>query len=175
MKLMILGHARHGKDTVADIIAKHYGLSHKSSSMWAARKVMMPAFEKEKGLIYHNALQCFEDRGNHRSFWYDKITAYCRDAKDLTRTTREIFEEVDMYVGCRDSAQLHQARCVGLFTYAIWVDRSRVHSAEPASSNTIEPWMCDYVIDNNGTLEQLEVNVKQLMDYFVRGYLYSGS
>ncbi|MNL63682.1 hypothetical protein D3C87_1878370 [compost metagenome] len=50
-----------------------------------------------------------------------------------------------------------------MFDYAIWVDASDRLPPEDASSCTVEPWMADFVLDNNGTLEDLKLNLQQLM------------
>jgi dephospho-CoA kinase len=34
---------------------------------------------------------------------------------------------------------------------------------------SLEPWMADFIIDNNGTLEQLWRNVDDLYDYLTFG------
>ena len=35
------------------------------------------------------------------------------------------------------------------------------------SSCSVEPWMADFVVDNNGSLEDLERNVRSLFDRFL--------
>ena len=61
--------------------------------------------------------------------------------------------------------EFHAIRNAGLCDFVIWVDRSDHLPAEDKSSNTLEPWMADYIIDNNDTLEQLYINVDQLYNY----------
>ena len=50
-----------------------------------------------------------------------------------------------------------------IFDYAIWVDRADHLPLESYKSMSIEQWMCDYTIDNNGDLERLEKNVDVLI------------
>jgi dephospho-CoA kinase len=50
-----------------------------------------------------------------------------------------------------------------VFDYAIWVDRSDYLPQEDRSSMSLEIWMADYVIDNNGGLEDLRRNTRELM------------
>jgi hypothetical protein len=58
----------------------------------------------------------------------------------------------------------------GVFDYAIWVDRSDHLPPESKDSMSLEQWMADFTIDNNGTLEELEFNLDRLMCYLeVRG------
>jgi len=53
-------------------------------------------------------------------------------------------------------------RNTNVFDYAIWVDRSDYLPKEPVESMTLEPWMADFYIDNNGTLKDLEFWVDEL-------------
>jgi hypothetical protein len=165
MKLLIIGHGRHGKDTVAEYLSARHGLTFKSSSMHCAENVVYPALKDVYG--YKSVDECFNDRSNHRSEWYDLIAGYCKD--DLARIGREIFEVSDIYCGLRNKREFHAIRNNGLVDYVIWVDRSDYLETEPKSSMSLEPWMADYIIDNNGTLEQLYRNIDDLYDYLTFG------
>ena len=159
LKLMILGYARHGKDTVAEILQNSLGLKFASSSFAAAEKVMVPYF-KSKGITYASLDECYADRVNHRAEWYDQIKAH--NTPDKARLAREIYAENDIYVGIRNIEEFEAVRNEGLFDYSIWVDRSEHQPPEPLSSNTTSPSMANYVIDNNGTLEQLKTRTISL-------------
>jgi hypothetical protein len=159
LKLMILGYARHGKDTVAEILREHHKLKIVSSSLAAAERVMVPYF-KSIGINYASLEECYVDRVNHRSEWYDQIKAF--NTPDLARLAREIYSENDVYIGIRNAEEFQAARKEGLFQYSIWVDRSKHEPAESISSNTMDSSMADYIIDNNGTLEQLKVRTLSL-------------
>lgn len=171
LKLMIVGHARHGKDTVADFIKELYGVRFTSSSWFCAERVLMPAFlreaKKEKiEFPYGSAQECFDDRHNHREFWHQEIAKYA--TPDLTRLTREIFRANDMYVGCRNYRELMACRSAGCYDYAIWVDRIQHVKPEPETSMNIPAWMADYWVDNNGSLQQTRLNVAELMSTLLR-------
>jgi hypothetical protein len=56
----------------------------------------------------------------------------------------------------------------GVFDYAIWVDRSDCLPEEPRSSMNLEIWMADYVIDNNGSLDELYRSVEDLMTFLLK-------
>jgi hypothetical protein len=158
MKLLIIGHGRHGKDTVAEYLSAMFGLTFKSSSMHCAENVVYPALKDKYN--YKSAEDCFNDRSNHRAEWYNLISDYCKD--DLALIGREIFEASDIYCGLRNKREFHAIKNNGLVDYTIWVDRSDWLETEPKSSMSLEPWMADYVIDNNGTLEQLHRNIYEL-------------
>lgn len=159
MKLMVMGYARHGKDTVCEILRDDYGLTFCSSSFFCAEKVIMPAIAGKYG--YSNVQQCFDDRHNHRAEWHELIKNF--NAEDLSRLTRAIFSEYDIYAGIRNHLEFDVAKKAGLFDYSIWVDRSMHQPAEDKSSCTVEPWMADFILDNNGSIEELRQNLRSLM------------
>lgn len=165
-KLLIIGNARHGKDTVCDILKDEFGYDFRSSSDFCAEKFIYAALKDKYG--YTTYEQCFEDRHNHRAEWYDMIHDYCRD--DYARLGREIFAENEIYCGLRNKSEFHAMRNTGVFDYAVWVDRSDHLPGEDKSSMSLEIWMADYVIDNNGTLEDLKRNTRGLITHLVASH-----
>jgi dephospho-CoA kinase len=163
-KLLVIGHARHGKDTVCDILRNEHGFSFRSSSDFCAEKFIYNELKSKYG--YQTYTECFEDRHNHRAEWYDMIHDYCRD--DYARLGREIFAENEIYCGLRNKAEFHAMRNTGVFDHAIWVDRCDHLPQEDKSSMSLEIWMADYVIDNNGTVDQLRRNVKDLVETLIK-------
>lgn len=159
-RVIILGHARHGKDTVCEMLRDDYGFNFQSSSQWAAEHIMIPHFH-ERGIIYASVKECYEDRVNHRSEWFDAITAF--NTPDLTALGKAIFEDNDVYCGIRNAREFHALKNAGVFDYAIWVDRSMYAPPESGLSCTVEPWMADFVLDNNGSLEDLDQRLDELM------------
>lgn len=160
-KLLIFGYARHGKDTVADMLVKHFGVTAVSSSWFAAEKIMVP-YLASQGIVYPDLATCYADRVNHRKAWFDEIAAY--NAVDLAKLARGIFSEYDIYTGIRNDREFNQAKCEGLFDYCIWVDRSAHLPPEAETSNKMKPWMADYILDNNGTLDELETRAITLYE-----------
>ena len=157
-KLLIIGHGRHGKDTVCDILRDHAGFKFKSSSEFCAERFIYAELKHKYGYTSYD--QCYQDRHNHRTEWFDMIRDYCKD--DHARLGREIFKENNIYCGLRNRVEFHAMRNTGVFDYAIWVDRSNHLPLEPCSSMNLEIWMADYVIDNNSTLDHLICNTTQL-------------
>ncbi len=187
-KLLVIGHARHGKDTVAEILERDYGFEFTSSSFFCAEKVVWEAVQDPHKALdqyveagcpgmthlqlkdeldimlnrhYADAQACFDDRANFRTAWFSLIAAYCYPDKE--RLAREIFAENDIYVGIRNKREFRAVVNAGLVDCTIWVDASERSEAEPMGSCTVEPWMADCIIDNNGSEEDLERNVHQLM------------
>lgn len=172
IKLMILGYARHGKDTVAEILRDNLGLTFASSSFAAAEKVMVP-FLAAKGITYATLAECYADRVNHRQDWYEQISAF--NTPDGARLAREIYKDNDIYVGMRSVAELEAVRKEGLYNYSIWVDRSKHAAPESSASCSVTQAMADYTLDNNGTLEQLEAKTLALyQDIAVKFYKTAG-
>jgi polysaccharide deacetylase 2 family uncharacterized protein YibQ len=59
-----------------------------------------------------------------------------------------------------------------VFDCAIWVDRSTHLPLEPTDSMNLEQWMADYTIDNNGSKDELLLNLHTLMTTLnVRRYI----
>lgn len=183
--LLVIGHARHGKDTAAELLAGHLGLSLKSSSLFMCEKVIHPMLQawaagdksswairnfmdvrdNQPPPLYETAEECFNDRHNYRALWFNIIRQV--NNPDAATLGRMIWAEHDIYVGLRSKAEFHALRNSGLINLTIWVDRSDWLPNEDPSSMQLEPWMADRVIDNNGTLDQLKFNVKQLADALI--------
>jgi hypothetical protein len=159
LKLIVFGCARHGKDTAAEILCKNFDLTACSSSWFAMERVMVPYFAS-KGITYPSLQECYADRMNHRQEWYEEIKAY--NTPDSIRLGRDLFAEFDIYIGVRNHVELAGMKTAGLFDYSIWVDRSKILPPESNLSSSVNPSMADYILDNNGTLEQLEVRTRNL-------------
>lgn len=170
-KIILLGYARHGKDTVAEILRDRYGFQFNSSSMFCAERVLLPYFNgRPAGYSpahdrifrhYATAEECYEDRVNFRDVWFDQIEAYNRE--DPSRLCREMFEAGnDIYVGMRSAIEFKAAQ--KLADLVVWVDASgRGLPPEDKSSCTVRQEFADYVLPNNGTLDDLA----QAVDHFV--------
>ena len=160
MKLMILGHGRHGKDSVCNILKDQFGLTFQSSSKFCCDLFIYEALKTRYN--YHSAQQCYEDRHNKRALWYDLICEY--NKHDATRLGKQLFSEYDIYCGIRNVQEFRALQRCNAFDYCIWVDRSKILPQEPSSSISVDASMADYVIDNNGNLEQLKAKTMQLFD-----------
>ena len=160
-KLLVIGHGRHGKDTVCEILRDKYGYSFESSSRFCSKLFIYDQLKDKYG--YSNEEQCYADRHNHRAEWYDAICDY--NVPDAARLGREIFSAHDIYCGLRNKREFFAMKNTGVFDYAIWVDRSNHLPPESKDSMSLEQWMADFTIDNNSTLEDLYFNVDQLITH----------
>jgi|TARA_R110001592_G_scaffold317964_3_gene594972 hypothetical protein len=160
-KLLVIGHGRHGKDTVCEILRDQYGYSFESSSKFCSKLFIYNDLKNKYG--YTSEEQCYADRHNHRAEWYNAICDY--NVNDGAALGREIFASHDIYCGLRNKREYFQMRNTGVFDYCIWVDRSDHLPPEGRDSMSLEPWMANYHIDNNGSLEDLIFCTTTLIDY----------
>lgn len=149
-KILVIGHARHGKDSVAQHLAQKYNLSYRGSSEVCADWIF-EILKDEHG--YKTSHECFEDRVNHRALWHKLIKAYNMD--DLGRLGRLILMDNDIYCGIRNPKEL-EAIIEEWDPIVLWVDASKRCPLEPADSMGIkfDPERFEY-LDNNGTWEEL--------------------
>ena len=155
MKILILGNARHGKDTLAELLADRFGMTYKSSSEMAMEIFLFDMLKEKHG--YETMQECFEDRVNHRQTWYLSICDYNKD--DRARLAKDILEGHDCYVGMRDLDEFKTSK--ELFDVIIWVDASkRLGTSE--NTNKIPVSEADMVITNDGTFEDFKEKARLL-------------
>ena len=149
MKLLILGHGRHGKDTVAEYLRDAHGVSFVSSSLFLAETVVRPALVAH-GLVYDTLDACYADRVNHRELWRDIIADH--NGEDPARLAKAVLAVSDCYVGMRTDREYLAAR--PLFDVVLWVDASA--RGLPSDPSLTIPFRSNemILIDNNGSLEQ---------------------
>lgn len=160
-KLLLLGYARHGKDSVAEILRDKYGFKFISSSEFVGREIIWNTWGK---IRYPTFDDMFADRRNWRVQWMEMISLY--NTPDKAKTARTMLERgYDMYVGMRRLDELQASR--HLFDHIIWVDRSKHLPPETGSMDiTRENAGWQFAVDNNGTLEDLEDEVERLVAKF---------
>jgi deoxycytidylate deaminase len=156
-KILIIGHARHGKDTVAEMLRDEHDYNFVSSSEFVGREIIWEQWGKDR---YASFEEMFEDRVNHRKLWADMITDYNTPDKTKTATTM-LSRGHDMYVGMRRRAELEACVAAGVFDIILWVDRSQHLPDEKFESMEMLITDADHVIDNNGTLEDLRDGVAE--------------
>lgn len=157
-KILIIGDARHGKDTVAEIICKNSDFRSLSSSIAALDIFLFDVLNGKYELKYNSKQDAFKDRVNHRDIWYSEICEYNRH--DSTRLVKDILKKASIYIGLRNSVEIDSAIKENLFDYIIGVYDYR-KKRESLNSNTANVFKySDLIINNNGTLEDLEYKVK---------------
>jgi len=156
-KLCIIGSARWGKDSLAELLNEEFGYTFESSSQSAAN-IFLYDLLKDK-YNYSTPEECFEDRVNHREEWYNAICEYNKD--DRARLAKGILERSDCYVGMRDRGEIVECLEQGVFDLVVWVDASERLPMEDASSFNIDKSCADVIIENNGTFEEFKAKVSR--------------
>lgn len=158
-KLLILGYARHGKDSVAEIMRDLFGLKFISSSVFCGQEALWNQWGIAK---YSSFDEMFEDRHNHRVLWMEMISAY--NTPNKTRTAKTMFERgYDLYVGMRRQDELDACREANCFDKVIWVDRPDYPVETGSMDITKESAKPDFIISNDGTLEDLTRKVGEVI------------
>ena len=157
-KLLVLGNMRHGKDTFGEILRDHMSLSFQSSSQAAADIFIYDELKGRYG--YETPEECFEDRINHRAEWFDLITAY--NSEDRSRLAKSILEINDCYIGMRNRKEVEGCIAEGIFDLIVWVDASERLPLEDSDSFDIDKSCADFIVENNGTLEEFTNKVLRI-------------
>ena len=158
IKVLIIGHMRHGKDTLAEILRDHFGLSFISSSQACCDIFIFDELKEKYG--YKTSEECFNDRFNHRNEWYQMICNYNKD--DKARLAKEILKYNNTYVGMRDHAEIEECRKQGLFDLIIWVSAEKRLPIEDSSSFNITEYDADFIVYNNESLERFTMKALRL-------------
>lgn len=116
-KYLILGHARHGKDTFAELLCKYTGLTAQSSSWFIAETIAFPRLKNKYN--YSTVEQCYKDRVNHRVEWLNLIKEY--NTPDKTRLAKEILKTSDIYIGMRSREEYEACLKENLFDKIFYV------------------------------------------------------
>lgn len=157
-RLLIIGHGRHGKDTVAEMIADVMWLNFTSSSMFVAEEVIWDFWGKDR---YPSFQAMYDDRSNCRKTWANLISAY--NTPDKTKTAATMLSRgFDMYVGMRREDEWKACMDKMIFDHVIWVDACDRLPKEGKDSMDLEISHADLCIDNNGPITALMPSVLAL-------------
>ena len=144
--IYVVGNARHGKTTVARLLAAALDCSFADSSLFLADRVVMPYLKEHFGLEYPDAVAAHADRGPHRQKWRDAITEF--NADDPSKLSGMIFETNRIYCGCRSEVE-YLAGKEKYNAICIYVDAfERLQTKEETFD--IPYGICDVKLDNNG-------------------------
>ena len=156
-KILLLGHARHGKGTVSKML----GLNAMSSSRFALETFLYDKLNNHRvysGLRpYTSHDEAYSDRKAWRHFWFDAIEDYNED--DWSRLARELIKKYDCYDGMRSRKEYEASK--HLFDRIYWIDASDRKPLEPATSMQIKRDERMIVIDNNGYIDDLKRNLDE--------------
>jgi hypothetical protein len=158
-RILIIGHAQHGKDTVAEMLRDNYGIRFASSSHFAINKAIWPMVQGRGP--WKSAQELYDDRANHREMLYHAIRAY-NLIPGPSLAEQMFLEGYDCYVGMRSRDELEKSR--SSFSAVVWVDASRRKPLEGTGSMNLGRKDANFVVNNNGDLRTLEIEVDRLAD-----------
>lgn len=159
-KILVLGKARHGKDTFCEILRDNYGYKFESSSARIIKE-FLPFLQKLYG--FKDFEEAYESRFDMRDFLFQLVSAY--NSKDLTRMAQLVLEGNDIYCGMRSYEEVEACKESGVFDLIVWVDaEERLGDTEPSSSCTVVKSQADIVIENDDSKVEFEDKVKNLME-----------
>lgn len=165
MKLLIIGHAQHGKDEVCTYLVKLLGLEYTSSSVVATDLGIFDGVIKKFLGAQHLSMKqqrvmFYANKDSFRPEMYEEIRKF--NAIDKTALAREIFKDFDIYCGLRDLEEFDAIKRARLTDLVIWVDASLRVPAEPNTSMKLTKNCADIIIENNGTKAELLDKVERL-------------
>ena len=169
LKLLIAGHGAHGKDTLAELWNQRFGMTFQSSSLAACHIFLFNTLAPILG--YSNPYECYNDRRNWRTLWYELINAY--NSEDPARLAREILKRSDCYVGMRSEREIKACLDEGLFDKIVWVEAYPRVDPEPDGSIKIDSEIADYIIYNTGSLSDFEIEARLLGEHIFEGKPYA--
>jgi hypothetical protein len=155
MNVLIIGHKSHGKDEVGARLARLLKCKYLSSSLFMCEKAVLPTLAPLYG--YTTVADCYADRNNHREEWFNLIYAYNADAP--TRTADELLKEASIYVGMRNRIEFNANMDKRNFDVVLWVEAGKRKEKEAYESMELTEEDADYVVDNNGTTDDLHAQL----------------
>lgn len=156
---MLLGEAQHGKDTVADLFTEFLpGMTSMSSSLFCIEEFIFDEVGVDLG--YSTPMELYLNRDNHRDILFNRIVEY--NTPNLSKLGMELLSKYPIYIGCRNINEFLALKNNRGFDISIWVDASNRKPKEPSTSMTISKSHADIIIDNNGTLAELNEKVKSI-------------
>lgn len=165
VKLLVVGLAQHGKDTVTEILRDSYRLSYKSSSVACIELFIFDKIGAKYG--YKTPLELYQNRDKYREELYQLITEF--NTPDKSKLARLIMESNQIYCGLRSAEELEACKASKVFDMVIWVDAlQRKGVTEGVESNTITEAMTDCTIDNNGAEKNLEKEVRKMLAFYIQ-------
>ena len=162
-KFLIIGHMRHGKTTMANMLLDEYGLNFMDSSAAAAEIFIYDELKNKYN--YNSYEECLVDRKQHRPEWFKMICDF--NSPDKANLAKEITKRADIYVGMRSNDELQVCINDNIFDLIIGIYRPSFPD-EPTSSFDIDIWKsCDFIIPNDGTLDDLKNRILKLEKLFI--------
>jgi hypothetical protein len=160
MNLLIIGHARHGKTESAKILKRRMGFRFQDSSTAAAEIFLYDKLKNEFG--YNDFIECYNDRVNHRSRWFDEICQFNKD--DPARLAKEIMKKANIYCGMRSNKEIQKCIKDKVFDHIVNIYNPRLPEESPDSFDIDFDSLPEYhTIYNDSDLETLRLKLIRLI------------
>lgn len=160
LKIMVVGHKGHGKDTVSDYLERRYGMKFISSSWMACQLFMFDLLKEKYG--YLSKEECFLDRDSKRELWFNEIVKF--NTPDLGAMGKIIFQDHSIYCGPRNRDEFYSLKNDHKFDYAIWVDASKRMPLESNKSMTILETDTNITLNNNGSESCMPAEIDKIVN-----------
>lgn len=157
MKILVIGHARHGKDTFCEML-NGLGIPFESATNTALKQAIWPMLNK----FYDSKDACFQDRVNHRALWFTLISYY--NTPDKSKLCKKVLKSSDIYCGMRKRDEFEA--CKHLFSQIVWVGAEDRLPNEGADSFELSADDATMVVDNNRSPEDLYQQAKEFISYY---------
>ena len=159
MKLLIIGHARHGKTEAAKILKRERGLQFQDSSKAAAEIFLYDLLKDKYG--YKDFEECYEDRVNHRQEWFENICLFNKE--DPARLAKEIMKDADIYCGMRSNVEIQKCIEDKVFDHIINIYNPHLPKEESESFDIdFNALPQRYTIYNDSDLDTLKTRLMEL-------------
>ena len=176
-RILVVGHARHGKDTVALYMQKMHDYRFVSPSWMYLMEVIWPAIRgvyqtsttfrnvrelAEMEIQYENVSDALEYKGEHRKLWFDLISEWL--SGDLLRAARIVYGDGHIHCGIRRVDEF-TAVCEEFNPYVVWVNSlERGVPPEPKESFQLTESMAHWVLDNSQGLPHLYKAIDNMVE-----------
>ena len=146
-KYLILGHAQHGKDTVASILSNYLNAFYIPTSLLISKILIFDVLKNKYN--YTDYTHCYEERYKVRNEWVSIINEY--NSQDPSRLIKEVLNLNDFYIGLRNIHQFNASK--HLFKYILWVDNP--YKPKEVFMH-IPPTVSHIIINNDCSLSELK-------------------
>lgn len=150
IKILVCGHAQHGKDTFASLLAEELNLKY-SPVTQIFIKDHFEEINNAIGGVYTSAKWLYKYRSLHRDVLFDMISIYNKE--DAGRFVKEVLSVADFYVGLRAKREYEATK--HLFDYKFWA-YNRHKPVESSRSNELVSDEEFVMVDNSGDLLELK-------------------
>lgn len=151
LKIMVIGHSRHGKGTVCAML-EQLGYTTTSSSWHACHRWLFEQIQNDVNMPTYNSMEeCYADRSNHRNYWKVSIKDFNLQW-GLTMLGRSIYDSHNIYDGCRDRQEFDAIKGAQMFDICVWVINPYKTITEEMELSEADS---DFILHNDGKLAKL--------------------